>query len=72
MSEEGKEKDSKYRKISIPGDLINQVEKEIKVNRHFIYRSHSEFVIDATRRWLVEIREIRHKLNESKKNLPNT
>lgn len=44
----------KYRYVSIPTELIEQVEKIVEFKK-FGYRSIAEFVVDATRRRLENI-----------------
>lgn len=39
-----------YRSVRIPEDLINKIQEIIDEYRKLGYRSHSEFIIDATRR----------------------
>jgi len=46
----------KYRVVSIPSELIKQVEKIVDF-KQFGYRSIAEFVVDATRRRIEEIFE---------------
>jgi len=41
---------TKYRSVRIPEDLINKIQEIITEYRKLGYRSHSEFIIDATRR----------------------
>ncbi len=41
---------TKYRSVRIPEDLINKIQEIIDEYRKLGYRSHSEFIIDATRR----------------------
>ena len=48
---------SEYRSVKIPNELIEEVIRIIKEHRELGYMSHSEFVKDATRRRLEEIKE---------------
>ena len=50
---------TKYRTVQVPNDLIEEIRKEIEANNKLGYRSHSEFIIDAARRRLEEIRKFR-------------
>lgn len=53
---------TKYRTVQLPENLIKEIIKELKDNNELAYRSHSEFIIDATRRRLEEIKKLRSKL----------
>ncbi|MFX1375328.1 MAG: hypothetical protein ACFFA0_05915 [Promethearchaeota archaeon] len=46
-----------YRTVQLPNDLVEDIIKEIRENKKLGYRSHSEFIIDATRRRLEEVRK---------------
>ena len=46
-----------YHSVSMPKDLIEEVSKEVDENK--TYRSYTEFIIDATRRRLEEVRRER-------------
>jgi len=49
----------KYRTIQIPDVMVEQILKEMEINEDVYYRSHTEFVIDAVRRRLEELKEKR-------------
>ena len=51
----------KHRTVGIPEDLIEEIKKEIESDNTLGYRSHSEFIIDAARRRLEEIRKLKRK-----------
>ena len=48
-----------YRSVKLPDDLIEEIRKIITENKELGYRSHSEFIIDATRRRLEEIKKFK-------------
>lgn len=52
---------SKYRTVQLPDKLVKEVIEEVKNNSKLGYRSHSEFIIDATRRRLEKVRKQRTK-----------
>ncbi len=52
---------TKYRTVKLPNNLIESVIKLLEEHEDLGYRSHSEFIIDATRRRLEEIKK--HLLN---------
>jgi len=41
---------SQYRTVRLPEDLVKAVKRIIEEKKELGYRSHSEFIIDATRR----------------------
>ena len=47
-----------YRTVKLPNNLIESIKKIIQEHEDLGYRSHSEFIIDATRRRLEEIKKI--------------
>ncbi|MFX1399406.1 MAG: ribbon-helix-helix domain-containing protein [Promethearchaeota archaeon] len=47
---------TQYRTVKLPEDLLNGVRDFIEENNDLGYRSASEFVIDATRRRLEELK----------------
>ena len=49
---------TKYRPVHIPNDLIEDILKMIREHTEFGYRTHSEFVIDASRRRLEELKQL--------------
>lgn len=49
---------TKYRTVQIPDKLIKEIQKIIELNNELGYRSHSEFIIDAARRRLEEVRKL--------------
>ena len=50
---------TKYRTVQIPNDLVEEIKREIKLDKKHGYRSHSEFIIDAARHRLEELRRLR-------------
>lgn len=48
-----------YRSVKVPDDLVETIKKFIKENNDLGYRSHAEFIIDATRRRLEELKKSR-------------
>ena len=48
-----------YRSVQVPNELVEEILKEIKRDNTLGYRSHSEFIIDAARRRLEEIRKLK-------------
>jgi metal-responsive CopG/Arc/MetJ family transcriptional regulator len=50
---------TKYRTVGIPDELIKEINKELEISKEHGYRTHSEFIIDAIRRRLDEIRKLR-------------
>jgi len=46
-----------YRSIKLPNELVEEVKRIITEHKELGYMSHSEFVKDATRRRLEEIKE---------------
>jgi len=48
---------TKYRTVKLPENLIESVKKLIREHKDLGYRSHSEFVISATRKRLEEIKK---------------
>jgi metal-responsive CopG/Arc/MetJ family transcriptional regulator len=49
----------KYRNLHIPDGLFEEIKKEIQENLSLGYRNPSEFIIDATRRRLEEVKKQR-------------
>lgn len=47
-----------YRTVNVPSDLVEEIKKEID-QLNLGYRSHSEFIIDAARRRLEEVRKLK-------------
>jgi metal-responsive CopG/Arc/MetJ family transcriptional regulator len=52
---------TKYRTVKLPNNLIESVKQLLEEHEDLGYRSHSEFIIEATRRRLEEIKK--HLLN---------
>ncbi len=48
---------TKYRTVKLPDNLIESVKKMIEEHKDLGYRSHSEFIIDATRRRMEVLKE---------------
>jgi len=48
---------TKYRSVKIPEDVIENILKIIKEHKELGYRTHSEFVNEAVRRRLEEIKK---------------
>ena len=48
---------SEYRSIKLPNELIEEIRRIITEHKKLGYMSHSEFVKDATRKRLEEIKE---------------
>ena len=46
-----------YRSVKLPNELIEEVKRIIDDHRELGYMSHSEFVKDATRRRIEQIKE---------------
>lgn len=46
-----------YKGVNLPKELVEEVIKEITENKALGYRTHSEFIIEATRLRLEEIRK---------------
>ena len=49
-----------YRNISLPNELVEEVIKEIE-GEFLGYRSHTEFIIDAIRHRLEEVKKLKKK-----------
>ncbi|MHA1436785.1 MAG: hypothetical protein ACTSPD_04360 [Promethearchaeota archaeon] len=49
---------TKYRSVKIPEELIEEILKIIREHKELGYRTHSEFVIESTRKRLEEIKRI--------------
>jgi len=47
----------RYRKLSVPESLIREVERIIKAREDLGYRSVTEFVVDAVRRRVEELKK---------------
>jgi len=47
-----------YRNVKVPNDLIEGILKLIKEHKELGYRSHTEFVIEATRKHLLKLKEL--------------
>ena len=48
-----------YRNIKVPNDMIEDINSLIKKHTELGYRTHSEFIIDAIRRRIEDVRTIR-------------
>jgi len=48
-----------YSSVKVPEDLVNEIKRFIKENKEIGYRSHTEFVIDATRRHLLDLKKFK-------------
>jgi len=46
-----------YRTVRLPNELVEEIQIVIKEHKELGYRSHSEFIIEATRRRLEEIKK---------------
>ncbi len=46
-----------YRSVKVQEDLVESIKKFIKENKDLGYRSHAEFIIDASRRILEELKK---------------
>lgn len=57
-----------YRTVRLPEELVKTVKKIIDERKELGYRSHSEFIIDATRRRVEKLLESEkeHKKKEKK------
>lgn len=47
-----------YRNVKIPDDMVKEIKSLIKEHGELAYRTHSEFIIDAIRRRLEDIKKI--------------
>ena len=47
-----------YRSIKIPEDLIIAIKKLIKDHKELGYRTHSEFIINASRKFYLETKKL--------------
>lgn len=45
-----------YRSVKLPNELVEEIRRIITKHKEFGYMSHSEFIKDATRRRLEEIK----------------
>jgi len=45
--------------LELPEELINKINNELKVNNVLAYRTYTEFIIDATRRRIEEVQNLR-------------
>jgi len=50
-----------YRSVKIPNELIEDILKIIENHKELGYRTHSEFIIEATRKRLEEIKKSNNK-----------
>ena len=46
-----------YRNIKFPDDMIEDIIKLINENKELGYRSHSEFIIEAVRKRVIEMKQ---------------
>lgn len=46
-----------YRNVKLPDNLVEEIRRIINNHKELGYRSHSEFVIDATRRRLEKVKQ---------------
>jgi len=46
-----------YRNIKVPNELVENINDLIKKDKQLGYRNHSEFIIDAIRRRIEDLRE---------------
>ena len=46
-----------YRSVKIPNEVIEEIKKLIKNHKELGYRTHSEFIIEAVRRRLEELKK---------------
>ena len=46
-----------YRSVKVPNELVKEIEKLILDHPELGYRTHSEFVIEATRNHLLKIKK---------------
>ena len=45
-----------YRNVKVPNDMVEEIIELIENNKELGYRSHSEFIIEAIRKQLMEIK----------------
>lgn len=51
--------------LELPEELINNINAELKINNILAYRTYTEFIIEATRRRLEEVQNLRLKAKTS-------
>ncbi|KKN07592.1 hypothetical protein LCGC14_1065380 [marine sediment metagenome] len=47
-----------YRNVKLPDELIEEIKRIINNHKELGYRSHSEFIMEATRRRLEDIKKL--------------
>jgi len=47
-----------YRNVKLPNELVEEIKKIINNHKELGYRSHSEFIMEATRRRLEDIKKL--------------
>ncbi len=53
-----------YRTVRVPEDLVKTILTLIKIDNELGYRSHSEFIIEATRRRIEQLEQLK-KINSN-------
>jgi metal-responsive CopG/Arc/MetJ family transcriptional regulator len=49
---------TEYKTVRLPGDMINEINKIRRQHPEFGYRTHTEFIVEAIRKRLEEIKRL--------------
>ncbi len=46
-----------YRTVKVPNEMVEEIQTIIKEHKELGYRTHAEFIIEAIRRQLIELKK---------------